>query len=84
MTEYQQNGPLIHRVDGDRLIQVGLAADLRRHVRRASERLDGSGDPDRLVAELRRWAAEDAPNAGGRRNALAAAAWLDGTSVSVA
>ena len=31
-----------------------------------------------------RWARDNAPNAGGRRNALAAAEWLKGTAVILA
>lgn len=83
MSGYMQCGGWIYRTEGRYLRPVGEASTLRRHVRSASRRLDGTGDLDALVAELQRWASEDAPNDGGRRNALAAAAWLDGTGITV-
>ena len=85
MNGYQQHGPCVYRAESDgTLTRIGMATDLRRHIRNASRRLNDTGDLDLIVGELARWARDNAPNAGGRRNALAAAEWLKGTAVILA
>ena len=57
MNGYQQHGPCVYRAESDgTLTRIGMATDLRRHIRNASRRLNDTGDLDLIVGELARWA----------------------------